>query len=130
MWPKDTFGVIKQNIEKHKGLIDREVSVQEIKESRKARDENFKRNQEERYTGELDWLEGTILPHDYGALLKEVQMRQFAETGKWIFSDPLFRSWLNAGSNEAKQRLLWLTGTPGAGNSFVIVDCATTEHYI
>ena len=126
MWPKDTFGIIKQNIEKHKGLIDREVRIQTIKESREERyealkkhqeerDEALKRYQEERDYRELDRLERNIPPQDYEPILNNVQSRHCAETGKWIFSDPLFKSWLSAGK-EAKQRLLWLAGVPGAGN--------------
>ena len=147
VWPKDTFGIIKQNIEKHKGFMDREVKIQIIKESREekyearkkhqeerdealkryqeerdealkryqdGRDEALKRYQEERDFRELDRLERNIPPHDYEPILNNVQSRHCAKTGKWIFSDPLFRSWLSAG-NEAKQRLLWLAGVPGAG---------------
>ena len=147
LWPKceDIFDIINNNIEKHKGLIDREVKIQMIKESReardevikikiqmikesrKARDEALKRHQEERDCKELDRLERNIPPHDYKTLLEKVQRRHCAETGRWIFSDPLFRSWLNAGSSEEKQRLLWLAGVPGAGNLSVIIGCAITE---
>ena len=126
VWPKDTFGIIKQNIENHKGLIDREVKTQMIRESREEkyealkkhqeeRDEALKRYQAERDFRELDRLERNIPPQDYEPILNNVQSRHCAETGKWIFSDALFRSWLGAG-NEAKQRLLWLAGVPGAGN--------------
>ena len=113
-WPKDTFGTIKQNIEKHKSLIDREVKIQMIKEDR-----DFK---------ELDRLERNVPPHDYEPTLKNVQTRHCAETGKWIFSDPQFRSWISAG-NEAKQRLLWLAGIPGAGNLSAIIDRVIADHY-
>ena len=126
VWPEDTFGIIKQNIEKHKGFIDREVKIQMIKESREEkyealkkhqeeRDEALKRYQEERDFRELDQLGRNIPPHDYEPILNNVQSRYCTKTGKWIFSDPLFRSWLSAG-NEAKKRLLWLAGVPGAGN--------------
>ena len=153
LWPKyeDIFGLVGKNIEKHKGLIDREVRIQMIKESRKARDEALKRNQEgdealkrhqeerdeafkrfqeERDARELDRLERHILPHDYKPLLKKVQRAQCAETGKWIFSNPLFRSWLNPESSEGKQRLLWLAGVPGAGNPSVILDSFSTKRSI
>ena len=137
VWPKDTFGIIKQNIEKHKGFIDREVRIQAIKESRKEkyealkkhqeerdealkryqeeRDEALKRYQEERDFRELDRLGRNIPPHDYESILNNVQSRHCSKTGKWIFSDPLFRTWLGV-RNDAKQRLLWLAGVPGAGN--------------
>ena len=143
VWPKDIFGIIKQNIENHKGLIDREVKTQMIRESREEkyealkkhqeeRDEALKRHQEERDEAlkihqevrdskELDRLERNIPPHDYRPVLEKTQRAQCAETGKWIFSDPLFRLWLEAGPDEAKQRLLWLAGIPGAGNPSVIV---------
>ena len=124
--------MINKNIEKHQGLIDREVKIQMIKESRKARnedlkryqearDEALKRHQEERDSKELDRLERNIPPHDYRPLLEKVQSEHYAETGKWIFSDPLFRSWLNAGSSDTKQRLLWLAGVPGAGNPSILI---------
>ena len=122
LWPKyeDIFDIIYKNIDKHKGLIDREIKIQLIKESRKARDEALKRHQDERDSRELDRLERNIPPRDYQTLLRKVQRERCAETGKWIFSDPLFRSWLNAGSSEAKQRLLWLAGVPGAGNPSIL----------
>ena len=152
LWPKyeDTFDIINKNIEKHKGLIDREIKIQMIKESRKARDEGLidreiniqmikesrkareealERHQEERDSKELDRLERNIPPSDYKTLEK-VRVGHCAETGKWVFSDPLFTSWLNAGSNEAKQRLLWLAGVPGAGNPSVIIDCVITKNYV
>ena len=132
LWPKceEIFDIINNNIEKHKGLIDRQLKIQLIKESRKARDEALKRHQEERDSKELERLERNIPPHDYKPLLEKVQSEHCAETGKWIFSDPLFRSWLNA---EAKPRLLWLAGVPGAGNPCDpsgIMDRIITEHNI
>ena len=132
LWPKyeDIFAIINKNIEKHKGLIDREIKIQIIKESRMARDEALERHLEGRNSEGLDRLERNIPSHDYKPLLKNVERRHCAETGKWVFSDPVFRSWLNAGSNEAKQRLLWLTGVPGAGNPSVIIDCVITKNYV
>ena len=117
VWPKDVFGNIKQNIEKYKGLIDRGVRIQMIKEDRDFR--------------ERDRLERNILRHDDGPILNNVQSRHCAETGKWVFSDPLFKSWLGAG-NEAKQRLLWLAGVPGAGNlnRSAIIDSVIADLYI
>ena len=120
LWPKyeDIFDIINRNIEKHKGLIDREVKIRMIKESRKARDEALHRHQEDRDAQELDRLERNIPPHDYQTLLERVRRGHCADTGKWIVSDPLFKSWLDAGSN---QRLLWLAGVPGAGNPAAMV---------
>ena len=131
LWPKyeDIFDIIGKNIEKHRRLIGGEVGIQMIKESRKARDEALKRHQEERDSKELDRLERDIPPHDYKPLLEKVQRGHYAETGEWIFSDPLFRSWLNAETSEAKQRLLWLAGVPGAGNPFVRTDRLITDHH-
>ena len=129
MWPKDTFCTVKQNIEKHKGLIDREVKIQMIKESREERDEGLKRHQEVRDSRELDRLERNIPPHDYEPTLKNVQRRHCAETGKWIFSDPQFRLWLSSG-NKSKQRLLWLAGVPGAGNLSAIINRVIADPYI
>ena len=129
LWPKyeDIFDIIIKNIEKHRRLITGEVGIQMIKESRKARDEALKRHQEERDSKELDRLERNIPPHDYKPLLEKVQRGHCAETGEWIFSDPVFESWLDAGS---KLRLLWLAGVPGAGNLSVILDRVITEYYI
>ena len=134
LWPKyeDIFAVIGKNIERHKGLIDTEIKIQMIKESRKEGEEALKRHQEERDEAlkvhqevrgskELDRLERNITPHDYRPLLEKVQRAHCAETGKWIFSDPLFQLWLEARPDEAKQRLLWLAGIPGAGDPSVIV---------
>ena len=131
VWPKDTFGIIKQNIEKHKGLIDREVRIQMIKESREERYEALKKHQEERDFRELERLERNVPPHDYDPILNNVKSRHCAETGKWILSDPLFRSWLSA-RNEARQRLLWLAGVPGAGdlNLSAKIDRVIADLYI
>ena len=132
LWPKyeDIFDIINKNIEKHKGHIDREVNIQMIKESRKARDEALERHQEERDSKELDRLERNIPPQDYRTLMKKFKRGHCAKTGEWIFSEPQFTSWLKAGSTEAKQRLLWLAGVPGAGNPSLIIGCVITEHYI
>ena len=130
LWPKyeDIFNIINKNIGRHKGHIDREVNIQMIKESRKARDEALERHQKERDSKELDRLERNIPPHDYRILMKKFERWHCADTGEWIFSDPQFMSWLKAGSSEAKQRLLWLTGVPGAGNPSVIIGCVITNH--
>ena len=133
LWPKyeDIFDIINKNIERHKGLIDRELKIQMIKESRKGRDEALKIHQEERDSRELDRLKRNVPPHDYRTLLEKVQRAYCAETGKWIFSDPRFRTWLTAGPSEAKeQRLLWLAGVPGAGNPSAILDRIFTKHYM
>ena len=125
LWPKyeDIFDIISKNIERHRRLIGGEVGILMIKESRMASDEALERHQEERDAKQLDLLEKNIPPHDYKTLLEKVQRGHCTETGMWIFSDPLFRSWLNAGS---KQRLLWLAGVPGAGNLSMILDRAIT----
>ena len=131
LWPKyeDIFDIIIKNIEKHRRLIGGEVGIQMIKESRKARDEALKRHQEDRDAKELERLERNISPHDYQTVLEGVRRGHCAETGKWIFSDPLFKLWLSAGSN---QRLLWLAGMPGSGNPAAIVlirgRSTVTEH--
>ena len=133
LWPRyeGIFDTINKNIEKHKGIIDREVKIEMIKESRMARDEALKRYQEERDSNELDRLERYIPPYDYTTLLEKVQRGHCAETGNWILSDPLFRSWRNAGSNEARQRLLWLSGVPGAGNcSAITIDRVITKNFV
>ena len=158
LWPKyeGIFDIVKKNIEQHKGLIDWAVKIQMIEESRE-RDEDLKRHQEEilkrhleetlkRHQAErneaferhqeecdsrgLDRLERNIAPHDYRTFLEKCQRDHCPETGKWIFSDPLFKSWLGSGSNEAKQRLLWLAGVPGAGNPSLGIDRVIAEHYI
>ena len=86
---------------------------------------------EDRDFRDLDRLERNIPPHYYGPILNNVLSRHCAETGKWIFSDPLFKVWLGAG-NEVKQRLLWLAGVPGAGNLNLstIIDPVIAEIYI
>ena len=124
LWPKyeDIFDIINKNIERHKGLIDREIKIQMIKESRKTRDEALERHQGERNSKGLDRLERNIPPHDYRTLLAKFKRGYSAETGKWIFSDPQFMSWLKTGSTETKKRLLWLAGVPGAGNPSVIIE--------
>ena len=108
----------------------REESGEALKRHQEERNEAFRRHQEERDIKELDRLEGNISPHDYRTFLENVGKEHCAETGKWVFSDPLFRSWLSAGSNEAKQRLLWLAGAPGAGNPSLTIGRVIIEHYI
>ncbi|KAF8541863.1 hypothetical protein BDD12DRAFT_827786 [Trichophaea hybrida] len=111
LWPRyeDIFTVIQRNIEKHKDLIDRQVTILVIKEARR----------EKRDFREFCTLEKNIPYYDYKPRLYDVERKHCAETGKWVFSDPRFQSWLNASSSEAKQRLLWLAGVPGAGKTFL-----------
>jgi len=126
LWPRyeDIFTVIQRNIEQHKSLIDRQVNILVIKEARRESVEALKRYQEERDFREFCKLEKNISSHDYRPRLYDVESKHCAETGKWIFSDTRFQSWLNAGSSEGKQRLLWLAGVPGAGNSLIAIGIA------
>ncbi|KAF8244056.1 hypothetical protein K440DRAFT_605468 [Wilcoxina mikolae CBS 423.85] len=121
LWPRyeEIFTAIHRNIEKHKGLIDRQVNMLTIKEARQESQEALKRYQEERDFRELCKLEKNISHFDYTPRLYDIQSRYCADTGKWIFTDSRFRAWLDAGSNEAKERLLWLAGVPGAGKTFL-----------
>jgi len=120
------FTDIHRTIEKHKSLIDREVTILVIKEAREERDEVLRRYQEERADRELRMLKENIHPYDYALQLEEVQHKHCAKTGEWIFSNPQFLSWLDGGPNETEKRLLWLAGVPGAGNSHVDPKCCPT----
>jgi hypothetical protein len=122
LWPRyeDTFTLIHKNIEKHKLLIDRQVNILVIKDAQKEREEALSRHHEERDFREMTRLEKNIPHHtrDYVDRLHDIRDKYCAETGKWILSDPRFQSWVDANSSDAKQRLLWLSGIPGAGNLF------------
>ncbi|KAF8539933.1 hypothetical protein BDD12DRAFT_792363 [Trichophaea hybrida] len=121
LWPQyeDIFTVIQRNIEKHKDLIDRQVTILVIKEARRESVESLKRFQEERDYREFCTFEKNIPYYDNKPRLNDVKRKHCAETGKWVFTDPRFQSWLNASSSEAKQRLLWLAGASGAGKTFL-----------
>ncbi|KAF8241833.1 hypothetical protein K440DRAFT_608109 [Wilcoxina mikolae CBS 423.85] len=123
IWPQyeDIFTVIQQNIEKHKGLIDRQVNIVVIKEARNEREEALRRHQEERDFRELTRLEKNISHHTraYAERLHDIEDKYCADTGNWIFTDPRFQSWINANASDSKQRLLWLAGIPGAGKTYL-----------
>jgi hypothetical protein len=120
IWPQyeGIFTIIHQNIEKHKGLIDRQVNILVIKEARNERKEALRRHHEEMDFHEMSRLEKSISHYtrDYADRLYDIRDKYCPNTGKWILSDPCFQSWIDANSSDAKQRLLWLAGIPGAGN--------------
>jgi hypothetical protein len=72
-------------------------------------------------------LENNITFADYTSYLNDIHSRHCSETGKWIVSDPQFKSWLDGNSNEPTQRLLWLTGIPGSGRLSVTIESVARQ---
>ena len=59
-------------------------------------------------------------------LFNNISAKRVDKTGDWIHHEPLFRGWL-----EGLQSLLWLSGGPGAGKSFLsssIIDYLVKLH--
>ncbi|KAF8533501.1 hypothetical protein BDD12DRAFT_946276 [Trichophaea hybrida] len=104
LWPRyeEIFTAIHRNIEKHKGLINRQVKILTIMEARQENQEALKRYQEERDFRELCKLEKNIFHFDYTPRLYDLQSRYCANTGERILSDDRFRVWLDASLNEVK----------------------------
>lgn len=118
---EDSFGVILNNLNRHKDLIDNEATAAHISaayEDRKAallEDQRRQNNRDREYIQELRaWLAPTC----YG--VEESNCRdirnQYPNTGNWLLGDDKFKAWLDPRAAMNGFSFLWLTGIPGSGN--------------
>lgn len=101
--------------------MEREVSLASIEEAHKLRIEvyaQFKRQEVADEHQQFELARQSLAPRLYDKDLERILDKCCKGTGSWIFSEPLFREWLET-SNQTI-RFLRLIGMPGGGKKFII----------
>jgi hypothetical protein len=112
------FQKILRNLERHRNLMEFEVSLMEIENAQMARDEVEQRFKEQRdnerrrrMISVVEWLAPVDTNSDLDRCA-EVR-RQYPGTADWILTERTVKAWQN--SSLAKDAGMWIYGIPGAG---------------
>ncbi|KAF2138225.1 uncharacterized protein K452DRAFT_90147 [Aplosporella prunicola CBS 121167] len=122
IWPK-YFGKIQliiENIEKHRNLMDSEVTLANIMEADAARLDAYRRyeqNQEFQQRQDFNTAKTSLSPALYDHELERIKRECSVQSGNWLETLEQFRSWLDP--SKSTTRLFWLQGIPGAGKTFL-----------
>jgi hypothetical protein len=122
LWPKfqAKFSVILGNIENHKLLIDRQITLAYIQDAFAARDkalaeyDKIRASQEQQ---QLESLERFLNPPLYDEELEALKEKHCPNTGQWLFKDLKYQRWEHENRLDLAHRILWISGIPGAGKS-------------
>ncbi|KAH8652695.1 hypothetical protein BGZ60DRAFT_533558 [Tricladium varicosporioides] len=117
------FSGLIENMHQHKSLIDRQATLSDIEESRKARTEineqlaavRESQNQAGRDTVK-NWLRPASFQSDQDRYSRVRD--EYPNTGKWLLAHESFKSWFDP-VYAAIPPLLWLNGKPGAGKTIL-----------
>jgi hypothetical protein len=119
LWPQfqEQFSVTLRNIESHKLLIDREMTLTYIKDAYESRNKVLQQFAEIRAIRErqqLESLERLNAPL-FDEELETINEERSQNTGQWLFQDPIFQRWADVNQVDVVSRILWISGIPGAG---------------
>ena len=105
-----------ENIENHKSLLDREVTLADIRDGRTARTralEEYERSEHERERQSFEACKLSLAPRLYDQELERLKNESCKDTCAWLGKDEDFQIWRNSGKRSSAFR--WLSGIPGAG---------------
>ena len=105
-----------ETIENHKSLLDREVKLADIHDSRVARTralEEYERSEHVRERQSFEACKLSLAPRLYDEELRRLEHESCKETCAWLGKDEDFQTWFNSGKKSSA--FLWLSGIPGAG---------------
>jgi hypothetical protein len=118
LWPKHYAHI--SEVARHIGRLTRlmrtEIRLEHIQqeyEFRKDALECFKAQKREARLREFHHIRTSLNPCTYNDILDYHRGRRCQETGGWLFINETFTKWLK--SSQEENRILWLTGIPGAG---------------
>lgn len=115
------FKLILENLASHCDLLDREAAalhfseMKTMRDKRQLEDEKFEQYRHDQMVREVfAWLAAADeSQEDY---LNDISDRRLLETCNWILEEAQIRSWTE---DDNKDAVLWMTGIPGAGKSFL-----------
>ncbi|KAF8538870.1 hypothetical protein BDD12DRAFT_926090 [Trichophaea hybrida] len=127
LWPRfqEKFSVILGNIESHKLLIDRQITLAYIQDAYAARDKALAEYDKIRIFQEqqqLESLERFLDPPLYDEELETLRGKCCLNTGDWLFKDLKYQRWEDGNWIDLAHRILWISGIPGAGKTY---QCST-----
>lgn len=112
------FSDVLQNLERSKRLLFSSANIAHIQEAQDARlrtEESFKEQRErarkERRMTAQTWL-NAFQHRNQQDELRSLR-KKYPETASWLFTSSVWRNWWT--SNGDDERVLWLSGIPGAG---------------
>jgi hypothetical protein len=120
LWPRfqERFSVVLQNIENHKLLIDREMTLTYIKDAYEARNKALAQHEEIlaiREQQQLESLERYLNAPLYDEELEKINEERGPNTGHWLFQDLKYQRWADPNHVDVANHILWISGIPGAG---------------
>ena len=118
LWPRfaEKILVVMATIEKHKSLLDREVTLGDINDARTARTralEEYERNEANRQRQNFDACKLSLAPRLYDQEMERMKNECCKDTCAWLSTDEDFKTWFD--SRKRSSAFLWLSGIPGAG---------------
>lgn len=134
LWPRHRSKIeqVATHIERHTSLMRNEVRLTDIREEHAARIrawEHFEDAERAHQRQEYNGIKTDINPPSFDKRFNHFRNRVCSGTGDWLLNDKAFMQWFDTGDTTVK--ILWLTGIPGAGKSFLattIVDAAQTRN--
>lgn len=122
LWPKysSKFQVTIKNIAQHRIMMDSEVTLVHITEAYAARASTYdKYEKDKEYDERMEFhhIRTSLSPQLYDAQLERIKQSCSIQAGRWLETDKHFSEWQDASNKSA--RVLWLTGIPGAGKTFL-----------
>ena len=129
------FKLILQRLELHCDLLDKEAAAAHFSEMKQFRDK--RQLEEDAFEGErkyrmalevFGWL--SAVEDQQEEHLHRLSDNRQPETCSWVLQDPQVRPWIEDDSGDG---MLWLTGIPGAGKSFLcslLVENLQTQQHI
>ena len=118
LWPRAAakISVVIETIEKHKSLLDREVTLTDINDARTARAralEEYERNEVARQRQNFEACKLSLAPRLYDQEMERMKNECCKDTCAWLSKDEDFKTWFD--SRKRSSTFLWLSGIPGAG---------------
>ncbi len=115
------FGLIRQKLNIHCDLLDKEAAAAHFSEMKKFREERqreedtFERRRQDQMAKDVfRWL--SAAEEQQEEQLHRISDNRQPGTCDWILKDPQVRPWIEDDGGEA---VLWVTGIPGAGKSYL-----------
>jgi hypothetical protein len=123
LWPgfQERFSVILGNIENHKLLIDREMTLTYIRDAYESRNRalsDFEQIREVREKQDRESLERYLDAPLFDEELEKInneRKERGQNTGQWLFQNQKYQRWVNTNQVDVASRILWISGIPGAG---------------
>jgi hypothetical protein len=119
LWPQyaGKFSVIRQNMERHRLLLDNQATLSHITEAHAARVRAYREHEdayEFQQRQDFATVKSSLNPQLYDDELERLRVTCTVEAGEWLKRKEFFSLWSDP--NNLLDRLLWLEGIPGSGN--------------